>query len=124
MQLAQNGVTGVLQLLVELAGGKSGGAASNQVINGGGETAVFGEADPSVVPEAISVEVRGIVQGVSLAVLGVTPEVADVLEEAAHRDQGVAESLGELVEHPALAAVEQFFEALGRGPWRRHREMI
>lgn len=84
--LAQDGVTGVLQLLAQLAGGQSGGAASDQVINGGGETAVFGKADSTVVPQAVAIKVRGIVQGLPLAVVGVTPEIADLLEEAAHRD--------------------------------------
>ena len=56
VQLGHDGVTRVLQLLAQFAGRQSGGTASDQVTNRGGETAVFGKADPSVVPKAIPVK--------------------------------------------------------------------
>jgi len=58
VQLGQDGVTRVLQLLSQLAGGQSGGTASHQIINRGGKIAVFGEADPFVMPKPVPVKVR------------------------------------------------------------------
>ncbi len=113
VQLAQDRVTGVVQLPGQLGGGQPGGAAPDQLINSEGEAAVLGKANAFVVPQAVAVKVGGVVQGVPLAVVGVTPEIADLLEEAACRDQGVAEGLGDLIEHPALAAVQEFFQAGG-----------
>src|SRR5437879_7490539 len=61
-----------------------------QMTNGGGKTALFGKADTSVVPKALPVEVRRVPKGVPLAMMGVAPEIADLLEEATDRNQGVA----------------------------------
>ena len=57
MQLGQDGVTGVPQLLRQLAGGQSGGTASDQVTDRGGQSAVFGESNPFEVPKAVPVKV-------------------------------------------------------------------
>jgi len=84
---------------------------------------MFGEADPAVVPQAIPVEVGGVVERVPLAVMSVTAAITDLLEEAPHRDEGVTQGLSQLVEHPAFAAVEQFFQALGGSGRKRHRLM-
>jgi hypothetical protein len=56
--------------------------------------------------------------------MGVAPEIADLFKEATHRDQSIAESLSQLVQHPAFAAVEQFFQAIGGRLLRRHKRMI
>ena len=52
---------------------------------------------------------------VPLAVMGVASEIADLFEKATHGDQRVAEPLGQWVEHPEFAAVEEFFQANTRG---------
>ena len=124
VQLGQDSVTRVLQLLGQFAGGQSGGTASDQITNRGGKTAVSGKADPFVVPKTVPVKLRRVAERVPLAIMGVAPEIADLLEEATDRDQGIPESLSQLVEHPAFAAVEQFFQPIGGEALRRHKRMI
>jgi hypothetical protein len=51
--------------------------------------------------------------------MGVAPGIAELLEEAAHRDERLAQGVSQWVEHPAFAAMEKFFEALGGRWWRR-----
>jgi hypothetical protein len=121
VQAGQDGVTRVLEFFGQLAGGQSGGTACQEVINGGGQAAVFGEADPAEVPQPLAVKVGAVAEGVPLAVMGVAAAIADLLEEAPHGDAGAIQGLSQLVEHPAFAAVEQFSQALGWGQWRSHR---
>lgn len=120
VQAGQDGITRVLEFVRELAGRQSSGTVCQEVIDGGGQAAVFGEAYPAVMPQAVPVKVRRVVEGVPLAVVGVAAAIADLFEEAPHRDEGVTQGLSQLVEHPAFAAVEQFFQAPGRIEWRSH----
>src|ERR1019366_11575 len=106
-------MAGVLQLLGKLPGRKPIGTSPDQVTNRGGQAAVFRKADVLVVPDALAVKLGRVLQGVPLAVIGVTSEIAHLIEEPTHGDEGVIQSLGQLGQHPAFAAMEEFFQTFG-----------
>jgi len=58
VQVGQDGMARVLQLEGEFSSRQSGGTASDQITDGGGQTAAFGKADLLVMPEAVAVKVR------------------------------------------------------------------
>ena len=63
----------MLQLLAKFSGRQPGGTACDQVTNGGNQAALSGKADLLVMPNTLAVKLRGISEGVPLAVIGVTP---------------------------------------------------
>ena len=90
VQASEHGVARVLQFLGDLAGGQSGGTAPDQVIKGGEEVAVFGKANALIVPKSVPVELRSVPERVPLAIIGVAPEITDLLEETTNRDESIA----------------------------------
>src|SRR5258708_5438079 len=105
----------MLELLAQISGGQSGATACDQMNNGGNEAAEFGKADVLVMPKTIAVKLGGVAENVPLAVMGVTPEVAQLLEMAPHGDQRATARLSQVGEHPAGAAVEGLRQPLRRG---------
>jgi len=80
VQVGQDGMARVLELLAKFSGRQPGGTACHQITNGSNQAAVFGEANVLVMPNALAVKLGRVSEGVPLAVIGVTPEVADLLE--------------------------------------------
>ena len=110
----------MLELLAQISGGQSGGTACDQMNNGGNEAAEFGKADVLVMPKTIAVKLGGVAESVPLAIVGVTPEVAHLLEMAPRGDQRATELLSQVGEHPAGVAVEEISQPLCRGKLSRH----
>jgi len=57
----------------------------------GGEAAVFGKADPFEMPQSVRSKWGESCRVYHLPFSGVTPEIADLLEEATDRDEGIVE---------------------------------
>src|SRR5208282_610244 len=93
--------------LGDLAGGQSGGTTPDQMINGGGQADVFGKANLFIVPKAVPVELRSGTERVPLAIIGIAPEITDLLEEGTNGEQGITELLSQLSQCPAEALVKQ-----------------
>ena len=110
----------MLEFLAQISGGQSGGTTCDQMNHGGNEAAEFGKADVFVMPKTIAVKLGGVAESVPLAIVGVTPEVAHLLEMAPHGDQRATELLSQFGEHPAGAAVEEFSQPLCGWRLRRH----
>ena len=67
---------------------------------------MVGKTNVPVVPDAVPVESGCAAQGVPLAVMGEAAAVSDLLEKSAHANQRVSQSMRQLGEHPARAAME------------------
>ncbi len=74
--------------------------------NGGGQADVFGKTNPFMVPKAVLIELRSVTERVPLPILGVAPEVTDLLEEGPDGEGGITEGLSQLGQHPAFATVQ------------------
>jgi len=96
----------VLQFLGQLARAESSGTAPDQMSNGGGQADVFGKTNPFMVPKAVLIELRSVTERVPLPILGVAPEVTDLLEEGPDGEGGITEGLSQLGQHPAFATVQ------------------
>ena len=81
---------------------------------------MLGKAHVLVVPKAIAIKLGEVAEGVPLAILGVTPEVAELLEMASGGDQRAIKGLSHLGHHPAFAALEQFEQAFSGRQLSRH----
>ena len=115
MQVGKDRTARVLQLLGQLAGRESSGTVIDQVTNRGGQTAVFGKANGLMVPNPLPVKLRETAEGVPLAVMGIAAVIAQVVEEAAHRNEGITEGLSQGSQHPTGAALEELLQAVRWG---------
>ena len=73
---------------------------------------MFGKTDLLVMPKPLPVKRGKIAQRVPLAVMGVTAAIADLLEQAAHGDQGIIQRPRQGGQHPTGAALKEFFQAI------------